>query len=105
MLWPQRFLADGQCSPVITLGLERLFALTYRPAFFVGKDDNTVGETISGSTGAPGTNRYAGAALHLAAASTAYALHDLRFRNAVKAVPSAVTCTGRFTMSPPPVSA
>jgi hypothetical protein len=58
----------------------------YRPAFFVGKDDDTVGEIITGSTGAPGASRYAGAALHLAGANTAYALHNLRFRNAQRAL-------------------
>lgn len=52
----------------------------YRPAFFTAKDDDTVGETIPGSTGVPGTNRYAGRALDLSAASTTYDLHDLRIR-------------------------
>lgn len=52
----------------------------YHPAIFTAKDDDTVGDTISGSSGSPGTNRYAGRALELNAANTAYDLHDLRFR-------------------------
>lgn len=58
----------------------------YRPAIFTAKDDNTVGESISGSTGNPGTNRYAGRALELNASGTTYSLHDLRFRYADKAI-------------------
>ena len=53
----------------------------WRPAFFVAKDDNTVGEVISGSTGTPATN-YAARALDLAFTGTTYKLHDLRFRHA-----------------------
>jgi hypothetical protein len=67
----------------------------YRPAIFTSKDDDTVGEIINGSTGSPGTNRYAGRALDLNAANTAYDLHDLRFRYPDKAVyvsSSSVTC-------------
>lgn len=58
----------------------------YRPAIFTAKDDDTVGETIAGSTGAPGTNRYAGRALDLNAASTTYDLHDLRILHALRGV-------------------
>jgi hypothetical protein len=58
----------------------------YKPAFFSSMDDDTVGEVISGSTGIPGTNRYAGRALDLNAASTTYDLHDLRFRYVDKAI-------------------
>lgn len=58
----------------------------YRPAIFTAKDDDTVGEVISGSTGSPGTNRYAGRALELNAASTTYNLHDLHFRHTDNAV-------------------
>ena len=35
----------------------------YHPVIFTGKDDNTVSETISGSTGNPNTNYYANPAL------------------------------------------
>jgi hypothetical protein len=42
----------------------RWLATSYRPVIFTAKDDNTVGEAISGSTGAP-TNYYANPALYL----------------------------------------
>jgi hypothetical protein len=67
----------------------------YRPAIFTSKDDDSVGEVISGSTGTPGTNRYAGRALDLNAANTSYDLHDLHFRHPDKAIyisSSSVTC-------------
>ena len=37
----------------------------YRPAIFTAKDDDTVGDTINGSTGNPGTNYYASTALFI----------------------------------------
>ncbi len=37
----------------------------YRPIHFTAKDDDSVGEVIAGSTGAPGTSPYAGTALGL----------------------------------------
>ncbi|MBK7998110.1 MAG: hypothetical protein IPK15_05110 [Verrucomicrobia bacterium] len=52
----------------------------YRPAFLTAKDDDTVGQIISGSTGDPGTNRYGGRVLDLNATSTSYDLHNLRIR-------------------------
>jgi hypothetical protein len=69
----------------------------YRPAFFVGKDDDSVGEVLANSTGAPGTNRYALAAVHLATSGTSHALHNLRFRNAVRAL-WVTTGTASFTL-------
>ena len=54
---------------------------TYRPAFFTGKDDNTVGETISGSTGNPTTNWY-GRYVDITANANAIDLHDVRMRHA-----------------------
>ncbi len=44
-------------SPVTWLGSG------YRPVVMTAKDDNTMGDAISGSTGNPGTNYYAAAAL------------------------------------------
>src|SRR6266545_453557 len=38
----------------------------YRPAIFTSKDDDTVGDTITGSTGNPSTNYAAAIALHFA---------------------------------------
>lgn len=70
---------------------------SWRPAFFVSKDDDTVGEAISGSSGAPGTNRYALAAVHLATSGTSHALQNLRFRNAVRAL-WVTTGTASFTL-------
>lgn len=60
----------------------------YRPVHLVAKDDNSVGETISGSTGSPGTSYYAATALYFnaSAASTNLVLSDLRVANATRAV-------------------
>ena len=63
------------------------------PAILTSRDDDTVGESLS--TGALGTNRYAGRALDLNAANTAFDLHDLHFRHVDKAIyisSSSVTC-------------
>ncbi len=54
----------------------------YRPAVFTGEDDNTVGETIAGSTGSP-TNHYGNG---LTVITPGNALHDLRFLYAGSAV-------------------
>jgi RHS repeat-associated protein len=69
----------------------------YRPAFFVSRDDNTVGGVIENSSGAPSTNRYALAAVHLATSGTSHALQHLRFRNAVRAL-WVTTGTASFTL-------
>ena len=55
-------------------------ATAYRPAVFTGKDDNTVGETISGSTGSPTRAGYAnyGVVINYGP-STSTALANLRF--------------------------
>jgi len=53
----------------------------YRPAVFTAKDDNTVGEVISGSTGNPGTDIYADIAFRLYNIP-ATTLEHVRFRNA-----------------------
>lgn len=57
----------------------------YRPAVFTGKDDDTVGEVISGSSGTPGTNRYALRVFEFNSTAQSYDLHDLRIRYADKA--------------------
>jgi hypothetical protein len=56
----------------------------YRPVVMVAKDDNTVGETVSGSTGAPGANYYAAKALYFdgTSALTNLSLQNLRILNA-----------------------
>jgi hypothetical protein len=69
----------------------------YRPAFFVSKNDDTIGEVLVNSTGTPGTNRYALAAVHLATSGTSHALQHLRFRNAVRAL-WVTTGTATFTL-------
>lgn len=56
----------------------------YRPVVMVAKDDNTVGEAISGSSGAPGTSYYASKALYFdgTAAQSALNIENLRILNA-----------------------
>lgn len=51
----------------------------YRPAVFTAKDDNSVGETISGSTGTPTSSPYANFALRLFSTTQAYKVEHLRF--------------------------
>jgi hypothetical protein len=51
----------------------------YRPAIFTGWSDNTVGETIPGSSGNPTTN-YFGRYLDLSGNTNSLALHDIHFR-------------------------
>ncbi len=53
----------------------------YRPAILTAKDDNTVGETIDGSSGSP-SGLYAYAGLYWSAPSVALDLHDLRISSA-----------------------
>ncbi len=61
---------------------------SYRPVVMVSRDDNTVGETILGSTGNPSTNYYAANALffNAASANTNLVLQNLRVANATKAI-------------------
>ena len=60
----------------------------YRPVVLTAKDDNSVGETISGSTGNPGSTYYAANAFYFDAstADTNLVIQYLRVRNATKAV-------------------
>ena len=60
----------------------------YRPVVLTAKDDNSVGETISGSSGNPGSTYYAANALYFDAstANTNLVIQYLRVRNATKAV-------------------
>jgi hypothetical protein len=51
----------------------------YRPAVFTAKDDDSVGEIISGSTGNPGTNYYGYTHLCLWDLGPACYVHDVRF--------------------------
>jgi hypothetical protein len=69
-------------SPVTWLGS------SFRPVILTAKDDNTMGDTISGSTGSPGAKYYAAAALFFNAtnANTNLVLQHLRVLNAKTAV-------------------
>lgn len=58
----------------------------YRPAVFTAKDDDSVGEKISGSTGNPASTIYAEYALNFAAPPVTVRLENVRFRNAKYAV-------------------
>jgi Concanavalin A-like lectin/glucanases superfamily len=60
----------------------------YRPVVMTAKDDNRVGEAISGSTGSPGTKPYAATALYFnsASANTNLMIRNLRVANAKIAV-------------------
>jgi hypothetical protein len=59
-------------------------AATYRPVIMTAKDDNSVGETISGSTGNP-TNYYASSALSFNTAGT-FTLSGFRIIYAAQAI-------------------
>lgn len=54
----------------------------YRPAVFTSKDDNTVGESVPGSTGNPWTNYCASTALQLNTTGITAPLQWLRFAHA-----------------------
>jgi len=56
----------------------------FRPAVFTAKDDDSVGEIISGSTGNPGTDLYANVAFRFWE-NASLALEHVRFHNAVNA--------------------
>ena len=60
----------------------------YRPVVMVAKDDNSVGEAVSGSTGSPGTSRYATKALYFdgTTAGSSLAIENLRILNATAGV-------------------
>ncbi len=66
---------------------------SHRPAFFVGQDDDTVGELINGSTGSPGTNRYANRALDFGPPGKAHQLANIHIRNAAKGFTPSATST------------
>lgn len=61
---------------------------SYLPVALVARDDNTIGEIISGSTGNPGTTLYAANALYFNAstANTNLVLQNLRVANAMRAI-------------------
>jgi RHS repeat-associated protein len=61
---------------------------SYRPVYLVSKDDNSVGENVSGSTGSPGTAYYAANALYFnaATANTNLVIQDVRVANATRAI-------------------
>ena len=72
----------------VTLAAVNSTTAPYRPAVFTSKDDNTVGQTITGSTGSP-TNYY-GTMLSSSGGAT---LHDCRFSFASKAISTGGTLT------------
>jgi hypothetical protein len=59
-------------------------ATPYRPIIMTAKDDNSVGETISGSTGNPNSSFYANPALYISSGSAA--LHNFRIAHAQKGI-------------------
>jgi hypothetical protein len=54
----------------------------YRPVIFTGKDDNSVGQVIAGSTGSPGNTYYANPALSIWFNAQSKGLSNLRIRHA-----------------------
>ncbi len=56
------------------------------PAYFVGLDDNSLGELIPNSTGNPGQTKYAFRAVDFDQPSGSWDMHDLRFRNCKTAI-------------------
>jgi hypothetical protein len=70
----------GLTSPSVTF-----LGSSYRPIVFTAKDCNTVGETISGSTGSP-TGYYANPALSLSVSPSAPGLSSVRFAYAMQAL-------------------
>jgi hypothetical protein len=68
---------DQSGTAEIDVGAVNCQTASYRPAIFTAKDDNTVGETISGSSGSP-SGYYANNALFVDANSNATLSH-LRF--------------------------
>lgn len=63
----------------------------FRPAVFTAKDDNSVGENISGSSGTPGTTAYATYALRFLNTATGHKVENIRIRNATYGVAFAGT--------------
>jgi len=57
----------------------------YRPAYFTAKDDDSVGESIAGSTGTP-SGYYAAYLLRFNDSTTSYDLHNLRLRHGNQAI-------------------
>lgn len=76
-----KFTNATTTARITVLGAISCQTSAYRPAVFTSKDDNTVGETIPGSSGTPGNNYY-GAGL----AFNGGTLHDLQFINSSSAV-------------------
>ncbi len=55
--------AASPASQIRVLGSVKFKSAPYRPVFFTAKDDNSIGETISGSSGNPTASYYADPAL------------------------------------------
>jgi len=70
----------------------------YRPAVFTGKDDNTVGEIITGSSGNPGTNRYALCVFEFGSSAQSYDLQYLRISYAGKAFAPGLITSVKYTV-------
>ncbi len=60
-------------------------AAAYRPVIFTAKDDNSVGDSISGSTGSP-TNYYANPALNFNSGAPTYSVSNFRIAWASQAI-------------------
>ena len=80
-----KFAVNG-ATHVVSPGTVKTATDAYRPVIFTAKDDNTVGEIISGSSGSPAPGvYYANPALDLPSVSNP-ALRYLRFAYAQKAI-------------------
>ncbi|HWX19912.1 MAG TPA: hypothetical protein VN578_08415 [Candidatus Binatia bacterium] len=72
-------------EPIFTTPTVSFLGSAYRPIVFTARDDNSVGETISGSTGSP-AGYYANPALLLVVSPTVPGLSSVRFAYAKQAV-------------------
>ena len=77
--------AVSETVRIIVLGPLACNTTPYRPAIFTAKDDDTVGDTISGSTGSP-SGYYAFRALLCYNNAANNFIHDVRFNYALNAV-------------------
>jgi len=92
-----KFTNSGSISEAASPQTPKLNFLTapYRPVIFTGKDDNSVGQTITGSTGNPYTNYYAKPAL--AYGSISGSITNIRISYASQAISVAASSTVSLT--------
>ena len=82
---------NGASLNFVSIGTNavQMLSTAYRPVIFTALDDNSVGDTISGSTGTP-TNYYANPALYFSS-SPAQALSNFRIACAYQAISTLYT--------------